>query len=322
MTNFEHSLPRFPTYQNIVKKEGFSFNDSIQKEIGELFDQSKWEDRLLMLAFIMQRVEIETDPRPSFAKWIKEEILTINAGFETYDREYAHTQLLLRYEKAKDRINYNSLKKIFRLWDTYSDNEKKDKLTLNLMGVYHKMFPQSMVTPTAMGKQCFSSCKVLSQNELVKDYLDGLYFSLTSFIEGAYTKTISLKENNENLYLHKYDFNWSEITHLLWKIDILSWWYREYLSDYDPCWKADVTSIPLSIGECGNSNTYLTECLLPMLFNIYGVDCKDYNKQCYTRMYNWYSGEYSYNEQDMEDNIEDQWSEIHQQWTKQYGSLE
>ena len=321
MTNFEDSLPRFPTYQKIVENEGFSFNDSIQREIGELFDQSKWEDRLLMLALIMQRTELEKDPRPSFSKWIKEEILTINDSLENSESGYAYTQLLERYIKAKDLLNYNSLKEVFRLWDTYSDSEKQDKLTLNLMGAYHKLFPQDMVTTTPIGKQCFSSCKSLAQNKLIREYIDDLYFSLTSFLEGAYTRTVSLKKNNENLYLHKYDFNWSEIIHLIWKIDILTWWYREYLSEHDPCWKMDITSIPLSIGSFENSNSYITECLLPMLFNIYGADCKDYSKQCYTRMFNWYSGEYPYDEQDMEESIDDRWSEIHQCWIKEYGSL-
>ena len=121
--------------------------------------------------------------------------------------------------------------------------------------------------------------------------------------------------------MHKYDFNWSEIIHLVWKIDMLSFWYRKYISADDPCWKQDITSIPLSIGTLDNSNTYLTDCLLPKLFHIYGVDCKDYNKTCYSRMYQWYSGEQSYDEEMMEENIEDQWSEIHSKWVQEYGNL-
>jgi len=333
MTNLEDSLPRFPTYQKIVSSDGFLFNDSIQKEIGELFDQSKWEDRLLMLALIMQRTELENDPRPSFPKWVKGECAKIEQDFLDYhfpsnrDRDKGiphpdpYTSALERYSSSKDKINCDNLKKIIGKWNTYSYGDQMGNLTLNLMGVFTNLFPKSMVTPTALGKQCFSSCKSLSQNKLVKEYIDGLYFSLTSFIEGAYNRTVSLKKDNENLYLHKYDFNWSEIIHLVWKIDLVSWWYREYLSDYDPCWKMDITSIPFSIGSFGNTNSYLTECLLPMLFNIYGVDCKDYTKQCYTRMYSWYSGEYHYDEETMNENIEDQWSEIHTHWTEQYGSL-
>lgn len=329
MPNFEQLLPYFNSYQTILTEEGYSFNDGMVKEVRDLFDQTKWEDRLLMLTFIMQRSKLKVDNRPPFSKWIKGEIDKIET--DTLDYNYPsnrdkgaqdpYLKAIERYSVAKDKINKDSLKKIIEKWDTYSYDEVRDKLTLNLMGVYHTLFPESMVETTPIGKKCLSLCKQLSQTELVKEYIDGLYFSLASFSENAHTKMTSLKKSNENLYLHKYDFNWSDVLHLVWKIDMISWWYREYLSDYDPCWKMDITSIPLSIGTFDNSNSYLTECLVPMLFNAYGVDCKEYNRHCYTRMFSWYSGEYSYNEQDMEENIEDQWAEIHQQWTKEYGVL-
>ena len=71
MPNLETILPRLSHYKTILSDGGQSFNDSFLKEIGELFDQSKWEDRLLMLALIMQRSKLQEDPRPPFAKWIK-----------------------------------------------------------------------------------------------------------------------------------------------------------------------------------------------------------------------------------------------------------
>ena len=321
MTNLEQILPRFPIYEEIVKKTGYSFNQTFQKEIGELFDQSKWEDRLLMLAFIMYYSELETDNRPSFSKWLKEERYTIDEDNSDPNKD-PYLNCLARYGKAKKHINLDSFKKIITKWNKYSDKEKSDKLTLNLMGVYHTLYPQDMVVPTEIGKHCFSSCKGLSQNKLVKEYIDGLYYSLASFIESAYSKTTDHQKNNENLYLHKYDFNWSEIIHLVWKIDLLSWWYREYLSDYDPCWRKNVTSIPLSVGDYENSNTYLTECLLPQLISVYGVDCKEYKKDCYTMMYTWYSNDTQYDKEEMIESIEDRWSEIHHHWINKYGALE
>lgn len=324
MANFEQLLPRFPTYQNALNEDGYKFGDHTQRQIKELFDQSKWEDRLLMLAFIMQRSELKIDNRPSFSNWLKKEIEMIDQDFLDDDpSSNPFIKCLWRYDGATYVLNRDNLEKIISDWETYSYNEKKEKLTLNLMGVYHTLFPSSLVVTTKLGEQCLSCCKDLSDNQQVKEYIDGLYYSLVSFTESAYSKTLAHQNNNENLYLHKYDFNWSEILHLVWKIDLISWWYRGYLTPYDPCWGKDVTTIPLSIGEYENSNTYFTECLLPMIFNAYGVDCKEYEKECYTMMYTWYSSETPpYSKEEMSDMIEDQWSEIHHHWTMKYGVLE
>ena len=178
MTNLEDSLPRFPTYQKIVSSDGFLFNDSIQKEVGELFDQSKWEDRLLMLALIMQRTELENDPRPSFPKWIKGECAKIEQDFIDNQCSDPYTSALERYSSSKDKINCDNLKKIIGLWDTYSYGDQMGNLTLNLMGVFTNLFPQSMVTPTALGKQCFSSCKSLASSAAACEYKLGFFIDI------------------------------------------------------------------------------------------------------------------------------------------------
>ena len=332
MPNLETILPRLSHYKTILSDGGQSFNDSFLKEIGELFDQSKWEDRLLMLALIMQRSKLQEDPRPPFAKWIKEEIKTINEDYQDGDDPYCiYNDCLVRYggwiakteflspkplsNSGVKNLNHNNLRSLITDWEKLSSQSKQDSLTLCLMGAYLEIYPESLVKPTRLGADCLLRCKGdLASASEIKGYIDNLYYSLISFIENLYKNTVSLRQSSENLYLHRYDTDWQEIIHITWKIDLLSWWYREYLTGTDNCWQVDIAEIPFS-EKFEDSNSYFTDYLLPVLFKTYGIDCKDYKKNCYSRMFAWYSGD------EYEIEIEDRWRDAHTYWTGKYGDL-
>ena len=330
MTNkpqpMEKVFPKFDTFNNLAKQDKRTFHPHFQSDVREMFDQSKWEDRMLMFAHIMYRTTLQNDPRPPHHKWMREQIAKIDQLVSDGKGTDEIIALLVSDWGGFALPEYlkSSFKKLLEQWESKTLTFKTCDFFHTSMCAYQHLYPENMVKKTSIGSFCFEQIeKHISKEKKVKECIDNHTFSLVSTIEQMYSRTMSLKEEKgDDLWLHKGDIDWKSLLTIRWKIELLNWWYQEYVNGL--CF-GDVTEISYT-GNNTYDSSYVIDYCLYQLFKAYGVNWNEYIPHTWGSMLpRWCCQDdvAMVEEYDVfEDQLEDGWKDTHKYWKEKYGLLE
>lgn len=318
MKTFENLLPKVYQYEDVLSKSSKRLGDKFLNEI-KIFDQSKWEDRLILLSLIMKKISMKEDPRPGFSAWYKKELVRLGNDLEI---DGINTVIVFLQEKMQEKFEISEIE-ILREHLPSLDRSNRH-LMMVFSRIYTTLYPTEMVKTTPLGDFCFNLCNHLKEDPRIKEHIENLILSLCSTIEQIYCDTVNLKSENQSLWLRKGDIEWEKLLDLRWKISLLGDWYKEFcLGDI---YRGDLVDLKLCHSEYDNTNAYIIDIILKKLFDVYEVKLGDYTKAHYECCWKWYSPQViSYHETDMEDCDDDIFDEeyraIHNFWTNTYGEL-
>lgn len=291
--NFETVLPKRATYEKALEKDGYLFHE----DLFSYLDQSKWEDRFLMLIRIARNSTLETDPRMSFHKYVKsieEGISSEIESIEDLNSIVTTSKVVANFIKLADLPpskqfsdkNRNIAVSCLKNWQKGQSNYIN--IMLKVHDYYQIVWPSYLVKRTSIGELVYSIVENLEKEKSlytqVISFCNQLVDSLILFVEQLQEKTITHIINSEELFLHKEDTDWGRIAKMRLHIDDVEWFFRNFC---DCCTLSDWYSTPYSDEAPYLQADFTLDYVLHRICTLYTVDLSEYVSEVRDVYLNW-----------------------------------
>ena len=265
--NFE-KLPKRKAYEIALKKDGRIFNDCIFQYL----DQSKWEDRFILLLRVARGSVLEIDNRVKsihYAKDLEAQIdILCQDGTENKTKEVLG---IIGVEETQEWVN--KIEDLLGRWKVGGDNYLQ--MMLFSAPLYERDYPSSMVRRTNIGKlvdKAFYDINLYFEKE-IHQHCQNLMDNFVMFIDQLQEKTTQHIMKNEELFLHKGDIDWRRIAKIRTDIEDIAWYFRQ---EHSTVGIDDWYSIPhTDAPRCFHAD-FIVDYALYRLCKLYEVQLIDY----------------------------------------------
>lgn len=320
--NFETLLPKRDQYEDTLAKDNLAFYDNMFS----YFDQSKWEDRFVMMIRIARNTQLEKDERPSIGRVVNlvcnlldSEIPHLSDG-TSMDREML-IEDIAEYCNVEDEIEKHKscIETLVDNWKVGVHKMVQSSNFLIISSLYRCGYPSSLVTETSMGTLIKKITAGLNRVKIEKETfrhrrqkIDSLMLS----IDQIQSKTASHLAKGEQLILHKEDIDWKALAIARVTIDDYDWYARNY---EDSSLLEDWYSNPFGIHFY---TTFQMDYILYKLCQLYGVELSDYIPEVVEYYHHlWLFNDYAKEDEDSFFNLTDIYSDCLKHWKENYPLL-